>query len=502
METVVTLPSKPVVGCDMIPHVRVNFKGPPTSPPRPLPPYNLAYNWYREIKKFCSVHPSELATVQCNVCANLGQTYYSCSSKCYKEAWPIHKHSHGNPSTSPNCRPSVLKYDSRQWQWVGSSEYYKPSEMDVKCILKLACVARDPVEGILLTTVNIKETDPVIPFPTLCPRCMIEFGSYQKSHINIETQSSDGFTFSVLSYNILADIYACSGKHNHCPDWALIWEYRKKNLLREIINYSADIICLQEVQSDHFDIFLESELKKEGYSARYKKKKNQMYTSNRLDASDGCAIFYRCELFKEIMKYELEFNQIEDEEKVVENLEPEERLMRLKRLQQDNVALIVILGARKPGSTDDGFQFRICVVTKLIEKLEIIAQSKIPLLICADLNSCPDRINCIPGEKDNPVGICECLKLEHSLDLACYRKIYGFSGITGKANEYTDLILHTDSLKVEGLLELVDSESVASGEGEYLPSPKWSSDHIALMAKFRVKPPSPSELALSLPQKI
>ncbi|OMO93776.1 Endonuclease/exonuclease/phosphatase [Corchorus capsularis] len=495
MEMVVTLPStKPVVGCDMIPYVRF-------TPPLPRPLYKLSYTWDRKIKKFCSVHPSELATVECNVCAKLGQSYNCCSVKCYKEAWPTHKHSHPNPSTSPESdyRDSVLEYDdSRQWEWVGSSEFYKPSEKDVNCILRVTCVAQDPAEGTPLAPVYIKETDPVIPFPPLCGRCMIESGSYQKSHLNFETQSSDGFTFSVLSYNILADFYARLGKHNYCPDWACTWEYRKKNLLREIINYSADIICLQEVQSDHFDIFLESELKKEGYSARYKKKKSELYTSNG-SVSEGCAIFYRCELFKEITKYELEFDQIENEEKVLENLEPEERPIRLKRLQKDNVALIVILGAIKPGSTGDGFHDPHMLLLK-------------------------GRITHIPAEKENPVGIWACLKLEHSLDLvSAYASFFKLDGIEEKHlkrmnrqnheplfTNYTeefrgtlDYILHTaDSLKVEGLLELVDSGSVASGEGGYLPSPKWSSDHIALMAKFRVKPPSPSELALSLPQKI
>lgn len=43
-----------------------------------------------------------------------------------------------------------------------------------------------------------------------------------------------------------------------------------------------------------------------------------------------------------------------------------------------------------------------------------------------------------------------------------------------------------DSLRVEGLLELVDKKTV----GSRLPSPIFSSDHIALMASFRLIPPS------------
>jgi len=42
-----------------------------------------------------------------------------------------------------------------------------------------------------------------------------------------------------------------------------------------------------------------------------------------------------------------------------------------------------------------------------------------------------------------------------------------------------------DSLEVEGLLEIPDYDSV----GRALPSPLWSSDHIALMGRFRITRP-------------
>lgn len=49
-----------------------------------------------------------------------------------------------------------------------------------------------------------------------------------------------------------------------------------------------------------------------------------------------------------------------------------------------------------------------------------------------------------------------------------------------------DYIFYTeDSLEVEGLLEIPDYISV----GRALPSPLWSSDHIALMGRFRITRP-------------
>ena len=34
--------------------------------------------------------------------------------------------------------------------------------------------------------------------------------------------------------------------HGHCcQQWALSWQYRKQNLLKELLTYKADILCLQ-----------------------------------------------------------------------------------------------------------------------------------------------------------------------------------------------------------------------------------------------------------------
>lgn len=44
-------------------------------------------------------------------------------------------------------------------------------------------------------------------------------------------------------------------------------------------------------------------------------------------------------------------------------------------------------------------------------------------------------------------------------------------------------MVSADSLVVESLLELLDEESLRKDTA--LPSPEWSSDHIALLAEFR-----------------
>lgn len=89
-----------------------------------------------------------------------------------------------------------------------------------------------------------------------------------------------------------------------CPGFALTWQYRKQNLLKELVGYRADILCLQEVQSNHYTEFLAPELQKHGYTAIYKKKTAELYTNSTF-AIDGCATFFRRDRFSLVKKYEV-----------------------------------------------------------------------------------------------------------------------------------------------------------------------------------------------------
>lgn len=68
-----------------------------------------------------------------------------------------------------------------------------------------------------------------------------------------------------MCYNVLCDKYATRQMYGYCPSWALDWEYRKKGILDEIRHYAADIISLQEVETDQFYNFFLPELKQDGY---------------------------------------------------------------------------------------------------------------------------------------------------------------------------------------------------------------------------------------------
>lgn len=289
-----------------------------------------------------------------------------------------------------------------------------------------------------------------------------------------------------------------------------------------------------QVQDDHFESFLEPELTKRGYSALYKRKTNEIFSDGKY-ISEGCATFYRRDLFEEIMKYELDFK---DKAKLLVDGALDSNVRRpaiINRIAKDNVALIVILQARKHGYDP---QSRICVVNThvhasneypdvkifqvatLVHELKEIVRSQIPLLICADLNSCPGsdphtlltKCGIKSVEKDNPslnpFQIERHIELDHSLQLkSVYASLLRSKGVeekhsskmdpdtfeplfttfTPKSSKTLDYILYTaDRLKVEGLLELPGKEHLGETEDCYLPSRYWSSDHVALMAQFRL----------------
>ncbi|KAJ7958737.1 Carbon catabolite repressor protein 4-like 6 [Quillaja saponaria] len=113
---------------------------------------------------------------------------------------------------------------------------------------------------------------------------------------------SDCERFIVLSYNILADYLALDHWRKlyfHIPFHMLDWQWRKRNIVFEIGLWSADIMCLQEVDRFHD---LEEELKLKGYCGIWK-----MRTGNPVD---GCAIFWRTSRFKLLYEESIEFNKL------------------------------------------------------------------------------------------------------------------------------------------------------------------------------------------------
>ncbi|CAN7052334.1 hypothetical protein IGI04_027596 [Brassica rapa subsp. trilocularis] len=582
----VHLPSEvPIVGCELTPYVllrRPDKTATTDDVPEssPLEGHFLKYRWYRvqSDKKvaICSVHPSREATLQCLGCIKTKVPVtksYHCSTKCFTDAWQHHRVLHeraaaeGNDEeeellrlnssgsvssilstvssltngSSSSVYPSAITQKTgaggETFVEVGRSKTYTPMADDVGHVLKFECVVVNAE-----TKQNVGHsctilTSRVIPAPSPSPRRMIPVSGTVDSNGRPMSMGS----FTVLSYNILADAYASSEIYSYCPTWALSWTYRRQNLLREIVKYHADIVCLQEVQSDHFDEFFAPELDKHGYQALFKRKTNEVFVGN-TNTIDGCATFYRRDRFSHVKKYEVEFNKAA--QSLTEALIPvPQKKIALNRLVKDNVALIVVLEAKFGNQAADipGKRQLLCVanthvnishelkdvklwqVHTLLKGLEKIAASAdIPMLVCGDFNtvpaSAPHSLLAVgkvdpmhPDLMVDPLGILRPhTKLTHQLPLvsaySSFARMGGsltaeqqrkrmdpssneplFTNCTRDFIGTLDYIFYTaDTLTVESLLELLDEESLRKDTA--LPSPEWSSDHIALLAEFRCMP--------------
>lgn len=151
-------------------------------------------------------------------------------------------------------------------------------------------------------------------------------------------QRNQNFSFTVVSYNVLADglLHANSDLYAGTEQWLQQWEYRRRNLLKEILHYNADVVCLQEVEDCHYQDWFELKLRERGYSGVYKKRTG--------DKTDGCATFYK----------ESRFTLVKS--KLVSFRKPQVKLM-----DRDNVAVVVLLKPRTAGRTSRQPNNLVCV---------------------------------------------------------------------------------------------------------------------------------------------
>uniref|UniRef100_A0A3Q1H4Z8 Endonuclease/exonuclease/phosphatase domain-containing protein n=2 Tax=Anabas testudineus TaxID=64144 RepID=A0A3Q1H4Z8_ANATE len=113
--------------------------------------------------------------------------------------------------------------------------------------------------------------------------------------------------FTVMSYNILAQdlLEANQELYRHSPKEVLDWSFRYILLIEEIKKWAPDILCLQEVQENHYSDQLHPVLSQMGYTCVYKRRTGTK--------TDGCATCYRSSYFSEVSLTQLEFFKPETE---------------------------------------------------------------------------------------------------------------------------------------------------------------------------------------------
>ncbi|XP_014889485.1 protein angel homolog 2 isoform X1 [Poecilia latipinna] len=237
------------------------------------------------------------------------------------------------------------------------------------------------------------------------------------------------FDFSVMSYNILSQdlLQDNAYLYRHCDPAVLSWPYRLPNLLAEIQQHNADILCLQEVQEDHYENEIKPALQALGYQCEYKKRTGKK--------PDGCAITFKSSRFSLVSSTPVEFHRRGD-----------------ALLNRDNVGMVVVLQPNT-GAAQSNASYSICVANTHL--LYNPRRGDIKLAQLAILLAEIGRLSRLPDGSTNPVILCG------DFNSVPWSPLYHF--------------LTTGSLKYKGLqINMVSGQEAGSRGHRFLTPPIWS----------------------------
>jgi CCR4-NOT transcription complex subunit 6 len=179
---------------------------------------------------------------------------------------------------------------------------------------------------------------------------------------------------------------------------------------QELEETQGDIVCLQEVQADHYEQHLNPFMQALGYDSMYKQKSRE--SMGGYGKVDGCATFWRRTKFIMVENYAVEFNDCAREAAAVLGLDDSECRKYMNRLSRDNVAQLFIFEVVTRGANATGVRRQmshLCVVNThiysnhtrpdvklwqsiaLMREVENVAVARdVAVLVCGDFNSEPD----------------------------------------------------------------------------------------------------------------
>ncbi|CAB1319259.1 unnamed protein product, partial [Coregonus sp. 'balchen'] len=287
--------------------------------------------------------------------------------------------------------------------------------------------------------------------------------------------------FTVMCYNVLCDKYATRQLYGYCPSWALNWEYRKKGIMEEITHCDADIISLQEVETEqYYALFLET-LKERGYDGYFCPK-------SRMKPLQGKQLILVANAH---MHWDPEFCDV----KLIQTM------MFLSELKSIAERALSSMGT---GSlTSD--------------------PASIPIVLCADLNSLPDSgvVEYLSngGVAENHKDFRELRYNEALTNFSCQGKNSSSSGsIThsfqlksayqGSLMSYTNytydfkgvidyIFFSKTHMSVAGLLGPLETRWLTDNNITGCPHPHIPSDHFSLLALLELHPPVTSSSSLN-----
>uniref|UniRef100_A0A2C9M832 poly(A)-specific ribonuclease n=1 Tax=Biomphalaria glabrata TaxID=6526 RepID=A0A2C9M832_BIOGL len=347
-----------------------------------------------------------------------------------------------------------------------------------------------------------------------------------------------------MCYNVLCDKLCTKSMYAYCPTWALSWDYRKKGIMNDIIRGNADILTLQEVETEQYHNMFFPELADHGYDGIFlpKSRVKTMNSDKEKKSVDGCSIFYKKNKFEKVNEYQIEFSQLATKEGA-SNTDTD---MINRVSTKDNIAIVAVLRTKpdvyqnSPVPAPKGLTQMLMVSTahihwdpqspdvKLVQTMMLVEElqkfvkeasmqfrpnapppsldvdlcNSMPLILCGDFNSLPDsgvyeflskgRLDIshkdFEGQNYQVFMKDRCANgiINHNFNLtSAYKDVIPFTNYTFDFKGVIDYIFYSDQhLRLHGVMGLQDEEWFRANKIIGCPHPFVPSDHFPLFAEF------------------
>ncbi|KAG0044455.1 Glucose-repressible alcohol dehydrogenase transcriptional effector [Gryganskiella cystojenkinii] len=403
-----------------------------------------------------------------------------------------------------------------------------PAELGTLFELEILALEGNPLNDSLKNLLQQEGTGAVINY--LRENCPVPLPPPEREWITIEDDSGPSAgqdTFTTFCYNILAENYATPQMYGYTPSWALTWEYRKELILQEILAYSADIVCLQEVELGQYEDYFKEQMKQADYDGVFwPKTRAKTMPEKERRLVDGCATFFKTSKFTLLDKHLVEFNHIALQRPDFRKTED----IFNRVMTRDNITVITLLEHNETKNRlvvsnshiywDPLFRdVKLVQVAMLMDELEKLtnqwahlpvtgsngsttatssSSGKLPTLITGDFNS--ERNSGVyeffvkgvvardhEDFMDHAYGTYTTEGLSHKLSLrSSYsgEKEIPFTNFTPSYAAVIDYIFYSsNSLSVLGLLGGVEKEYMSRVVG--FPNAHFPSDHVPILAEFK-----------------
>ncbi|XP_060536168.1 2',5'-phosphodiesterase 12 [Cylas formicarius] len=390
--------------------------------------------------------------------------------------------------------------DKIHWLEVACSYIYIPKNEDIDNYLKLSCTpVKNNFEG---PAVEIVSNCKVEASPGHCP--------FERRHRFTKTRLQNK-QFRVVTYNILADLYCDSDFSRevlfpYCPADALNIDYRKQLILKELIGYNADCICLQEVDRKVYKYDLHPILSHLGYKSNFHLKGDEV--------AEGLAFFYNEKRFKLLESESFIFSDHIDKNelfsdiwtRIETNSQLKQRILNrtttlqiniIKSLEQNE---ILVVGNIHLYFHPDADHIRLLQGGLAIKYLEHTVlnlrkqydKERVSLIFCGDFNSVPScgiymlyTTGSVPGNyidySSNKDEAIENIDMKHSLQLESACGTPKYTNFTAGFADCLDYIfIEKTNIGISQVIPLPSDEELTQHTA--IPSIVCPSDHIALIS--------------------